>query len=50
MHSEMEELTPVYYEDEARTKIFRGRKQDKDAQVSDEESHLGHKIYESNVD
>ena len=29
----MEELTPVYYEDQARTKIFRGRKQDKDAQV-----------------
>ena len=48
--SEKEELTPVYYEDVARTKVFRGRKREKDADASDEESHLGHKIYESNVD
>ena len=41
--------SPCYYEDVAR-KVFRGRKREKDADASDEESHLGHKIYESNVD
>ena len=48
--SEMEELTPVYYEDAARTTVFRGRKRDKNADAGNEESHLGQKIYESNVD
>ena len=42
--SEKEELTPVYYEDAARTKVFRGRKSENEA------SHLGDNIYESNVD
>ena len=48
--SEKEKLTPVYYEDSSRTKVFRGYNREKDTDTSDEESHLGHNIYESNVD
>ncbi|MBT6462332.1 MAG: SUMF1/EgtB/PvdO family nonheme iron enzyme [Opitutae bacterium] len=48
--SEMEGLKPLYYEDDARTKVFRGSKRSKDIEPGDEDSHLGHNITEAMVD